>query len=300
MQRLKNLLRRRNHEKNISSSTNNGTTKAPLSRTQRSFEVSKAQTAIEDFQYKPSQHHTGGYELIADRSTFSRGHSESTSSFANGDSHHGAGERTHSKPPHKSLYDRDEVSRHIMRNSRGISEDFHSNGQTPTAEQLGHSSTGNIEETRNNSKSLSEEKQNQPNVVEDRAKPGSIEKPNKDNMNDANSQMAKEAVPDLRNTVDTDETVSYAPVVTHQTVRPQVHEITEEQIHRDIHNHDVYHRIQLVYDIEVLPTRHFISGPVDRIVEISEDELTECTSSNQRQHVDKELWLSSKGQKEPL
>ncbi|XXH05270.1 hypothetical protein Hte_011695 [Hypoxylon texense] len=90
-----------------------------------------------------------------------------------------------------------------------------------------------------------------------------------------------EAFPDLTNTVDTDETTTYAAAVTHEAVRPHVHEIIEEQIHRDIHNHEVYHRVQPVYDVEFLPARHFVPGPDGSLVEVSEGNLPDCTGPNQ-------------------
>ncbi|KAI8962149.1 hypothetical protein F5Y11DRAFT_366148 [Daldinia sp. FL1419] len=76
--------------------------------------------------------------------------------------------------------------------------------------------------------------------------------------------------------------------VTHETIRPHVHEILEEQIHREIHNHDVYHRIQPVYEVEILPARHFIPGPDGGLIEVPEDSIPECTGMNQKWHVSKE------------
>ncbi|KAI1799462.1 hypothetical protein F4811DRAFT_568198 [Daldinia bambusicola] len=102
------------------------------------------------------------------------------------------------------------------------------------------------------------------------------------------SSEGEQAVIDLRDTVDTDQTVTYAPAVTHETIRPHVHEIMEEQIYREIHNHDVYHRIQPVYDVEILPARHFVPGPEGRLVEVPESSLPECTGLNQKWHVSKE------------
>ncbi|KAI0122802.1 hypothetical protein F4814DRAFT_438719 [Daldinia grandis] len=114
----------------------------------------------------------------------------------------------------------------------------------------------------------------------------------------------EKTVIDLRDTVDTDETVTYAPAVVHETIRPQVHEILEEQIYRDIHNHDVYHRIQPVYEVEVLPARHFVPGPNGGLVEVTEDSLPECTGVNQRWHVSKRppraASLPSLRQSEPI
>ncbi|KAI1458273.1 hypothetical protein F4805DRAFT_456908 [Annulohypoxylon moriforme] len=87
------------------------------------------------------------------------------------------------------------------------------------------------------------------------------------------------------NTADVDETTSYSRAVTHETIRPYVHEIKSDQIHREIHNHDVYHRVQPVYDIEVLPARHFILSSNGILAEATEDELPECTGSKQRWYI---------------
>ncbi|KAF2472057.1 uncharacterized protein BDR25DRAFT_313262 [Lindgomyces ingoldianus] len=46
--------------------------------------------------------------------------------------------------------------------------------------------------------------------------------------------------------------------VTHEVVKPTARHTREERIQREIHNHEVYERIQPVYDIEVLPPRHFV------------------------------------------
>ncbi|KAH9989364.1 hypothetical protein F4779DRAFT_638102 [Xylariaceae sp. FL0662B] len=91
-----------------------------------------------------------------------------------------------------------------------------------------------------------------------------------------------ERVLNLSDTVDADQVTSYAPAATHTTVRPYVREIKEEQIYREIHNHDVFHRIQPVYELEVLPTRHFVPGPDSSLIEVSGDNLPNCTSTSQR------------------
>lgn len=71
--------------------------------------------------------------------------------------------------------------------------------------------------------------------------------------------------------------------VTHEVIKPTEHHIREEQIHREIHYHDVYHRIQPVYETEVLPTRHFVPDPkANGLIEVSEDQLPDCTGVNQR------------------
>jgi len=64
---------------------------------------------------------------------------------------------------------------------------------------------------------------------------------------------------------------------------PEVHHIREEVITREIHNHDVYHRILPIIDIEVLPARHFVpTGNGDELMEISEDEIPGRTGYNQQ------------------
>ncbi|KAI6090988.1 hypothetical protein F4821DRAFT_227193 [Hypoxylon rubiginosum] len=101
------------------------------------------------------------------------------------------------------------------------------------------------------------------------------------------------AFPDLTNTVDTEEVTTHAPAVTHETIRPHIHEIIEEQIYRDIHTHEVFHRIQPVYDVEFLPARHFVPGSDGGLVEVSEDDLPDCTGSNQKWRLDKRAPLYS-------
>ncbi|KAF2771499.1 hypothetical protein EJ03DRAFT_325544 [Teratosphaeria nubilosa] len=77
---------------------------------------------------------------------------------------------------------------------------------------------------------------------------------------------------DLSNTEDLTVHEKYAPAVTHETIERRVHEIREEQITREIHNHHVFHRVLPIIDIEVLPARHFV--PVEGgYAEISEDEV---------------------------
>ncbi|KAF2861691.1 hypothetical protein K470DRAFT_293964, partial [Piedraia hortae CBS 480.64] len=64
----------------------------------------------------------------------------------------------------------------------------------------------------------------------------------------------------------------WAPAVTHHTIETQTHEILHEEITREIHTHDIYHRILPIIDIEVLPARHFVPS-ADGYVEISSDEV---------------------------
>ena len=59
----------------------------------------------------------------------------------------------------------------------------------------------------------------------------------------------------------------------HENVQKQVHHVREEVITREIHDHDVYHRILPVIDVEVLPPRHFLPVEGGGLVEISASEV---------------------------
>jgi len=102
-------------------------------------------------------------------------------------------------------------------------------------------------------------------------------------VKDAAATPTLEGILDLRNTVDTDVTEHWAPAVVHETVMPEVHHIREEVVTREIHNHDVYHRILPIIDIEVLPARHFVpTGNGEELMEISADEIPGRTGYNQQ------------------
>jgi hypothetical protein len=53
----------------------------------------------------------------------------------------------------------------------------------------------------------------------------------------------------------------YAPAVTHETVIPEVRHVEEKVVTREVHNHDVYHRILPIRDVEILPAKHFVRDP---------------------------------------
>lgn len=56
---------------------------------------------------------------------------------------------------------------------------------------------------------------------------------------------------------------------TQETIHPHVHHVREEVVTREIHTHDVFHRIQPVIDVRVLPARHFVpSATTGELVEI--------------------------------
>ena len=60
--------------------------------------------------------------------------------------------------------------------------------------------------------------------------------------------------------------------VTHETVHQQVHEVREEMVTREVHNHDIYHRILPIVDVEVLPARHF-KQEGSKLVEMKPEEI---------------------------
>ncbi|MCJ1470375.1 hypothetical protein MMC07_009020 [Pseudocyphellaria aurata] len=75
------------------------------------------------------------------------------------------------------------------------------------------------------------------------------------------------------NTINTEVIETFAPAVVHETVHQDIHHIREEVITREIHTHDVYHRILPVIDVEVLPPRHFLPVEGGGLVEISGSEV---------------------------
>ncbi|KAJ4354538.1 uncharacterized protein N0V89_006275 [Didymosphaeria variabile] len=104
-------------------------------------------------------------------------------------------------------------------------------------------------------------------------------------------KAALDGVVDLRDTEDADKETRWAQAVTHEVVKPHEHEIVEERIYREIHNHEVYHYIQPVYETEILPARHWVYNAKNEMVEVSADELPECTGAKQR-------WAIVRGDKE--
>lgn len=92
-----------------------------------------------------------------------------------------------------------------------------------------------------------------------------------------------DGVVDLTNTIDEDEDVKFAPAVTHEVVKPHEHEIVQHKIYREVHNYEYYHYLQPVYDLQVLPPRHWIPNPNgEGLIEISADELPSRTGDNRR------------------
>lgn len=78
---------------------------------------------------------------------------------------------------------------------------------------------------------------------------------------------------DLSNTEQTHVNVKWAPAVTHEVRNVDTHEIIQEAVTREIHNHHYYHRVLPIIDIEVLPARHFVPTADGGYREISEAEI---------------------------
>ncbi|EKG19599.1 hypothetical protein MPH_03463 [Macrophomina phaseolina MS6] len=92
-------------------------------------------------------------------------------------------------------------------------------------------------------------------------------------IDDSPEPPSLDGVADLRNTEDVTYHSRYAPAVTHQTIYPEIHHIREERIFREVHTHDVFHRILPIVDIEVLPARHFVPVEDGGLREIPEEEV---------------------------
>jgi hypothetical protein len=83
----------------------------------------------------------------------------------------------------------------------------------------------------------------------------------------------EDAGANLNDTIDTHLHTDYAPVVTKELVKPTMHEIRQEQITREIHNHDCFHRILPIKQTEILPARHFYCNQAGEKVEIDAREV---------------------------
>lgn len=61
--------------------------------------------------------------------------------------------------------------------------------------------------------------------------------------------------------------------VTHETIIPVEKHVREENITREIHNHDVYHFIQPVVDVEVRPAKHYLQNEEGELIELPPDDI---------------------------
>lgn len=85
----------------------------------------------------------------------------------------------------------------------------------------------------------------------------------------------------LTNSTDTMVHTKVAPAVTKETITPVHRNIRAEVVTREIHNYDVYHRIQPIKEVEVLPTRHFIRSPSGAVNEVPASSVPGITGKNQ-------------------
>jgi hypothetical protein len=108
-------------------------------------------------------------------------------------------------------------------------------------------------------------------------------------IHDSSVPIDPSVVIDLSNTRDTDAYTSVAPAVTHETIHPEVHHIREEQITREIHNYDIYHRVLPIIETEILPARHFIHNSAGELVEIPASEVPGRTQPQQYWPVEEKL-----------
>ncbi len=74
-------------------------------------------------------------------------------------------------------------------------------------------------------------------------------------------------------TEDTTYSEEWRPAVTHEIIQQDVHEICEEQIHKEIHQYHVRHKIQPIIDYEILPPRHFVHVEGGGYTEVAESDL---------------------------
>jgi hypothetical protein len=93
------------------------------------------------------------------------------------------------------------------------------------------------------------------------------------NTHDLERKLGVEGQLDLSQTEDTEIQTHWAPAVTHETIIENVHEVKEEQITREIHEHDVIHRILPIEEVEVLPARHFVRDGNGALQEVSEHRI---------------------------
>ncbi|GME25017.1 hypothetical protein BKCO1_6000196 [Neofusicoccum parvum] len=98
---------------------------------------------------------------------------------------------------------------------------------------------------------------------------------------DDTPKQSLDGVVDLRDTEDIAYHSRYAPAVTHETIHPEVHHIREEQIFREVHTHDVFHRVLPIIDVEVLPARHFVPTEDGELREMPEVEIPGRSNDDQ-------------------
>jgi len=111
----------------------------------------------------------------------------------------------------------------------------------------------------------------EPSTQDDREHPTSSHR--KDSFRNSKQSIERElgvsGILDLKNSEDTTYHETIAPAVVHETIRQDVHEIVHEVTEREIHEHDIFHRILPIKDVEVLPPRHFVEDTNGRRKEVT-------------------------------
>jgi hypothetical protein len=91
---------------------------------------------------------------------------------------------------------------------------------------------------------------------------------------DLERQLGVTNVVDLGHTEDTTIYERMNPAVVYEEVISNVHEIRHERLTSEHHNHDIYHRILPIKDIEVKPARHYIKDNAGNLREVPERQVT--------------------------
>ncbi|KAI1102556.1 hypothetical protein F4804DRAFT_260798 [Jackrogersella minutella] len=292
MHKLKALLRRRNHSDDDLFAETTSTTRIRLPHARKSLESLRGPTTMENFRYSSHGSYSRRDKHAAEPQPDTNRPAGDSISHPPMNKDRCVGEQTKPRPRYSPPERSSELGRRVL---KGLERDRHKSGcstsQVATAERSrdaraetsGKKEYDPVDRPGQNESALSELPDDQNTCVLTEETNGPV-------AENSNSQTVKEHIPErITNNTDTDTTKSYAQAVTHETICSHVHEITEEHVYREIHNHDVYHRIQPVYDVEILPARHFVLDPDGGLVEVSEDDLPDCTGLNEKWYVGKKV-----------
>lgn len=71
--------------------------------------------------------------------------------------------------------------------------------------------------------------------------------------------------------------------VYHDTIRPEIHHVRHEHTQRDIHNHEVHHRVLPIKEVQVLAAKHYAPvGSRGELVEIDESQVPHLADRDRR------------------
>ena len=75
--------------------------------------------------------------------------------------------------------------------------------------------------------------------------------------------------------------------VIHETLQPEISHVRHEMKHKDVHTHEIQHRVLPIKDVQVLPAKHFAPlGPNGELVEIDESQIPGQIGQDQTWMVD--------------